>query len=108
RVLVGNSRGLRHIALPYQRLRMLQEFRRPMEDHRIRGRWIMNEASGHRYPGVAMLLHWLLAIGVFAQWRIAVAAENAPTDEAGSEIMANHFSLGATLLVLALVRLVWR
>lgn len=68
----------------------------------------MNEASGHRYSAVAMVLHWLLAIGVFAQWRIAVAAENAPTDEAGSEIMANHFSLGAVLLVLALARLVWR
>lgn len=68
----------------------------------------MNEASGHRYSKVAMVLHWLLAIGVFTQWRIAVAAENAPTDEAGSEIMANHFSLGATLLILALARLAWR
>lgn len=68
----------------------------------------MNEASGHRYPGVAMLLHWLLAIGVFAQWRIAISAENAPTDEAGSEIMANHFSLGVVLLLLALARLLWR
>jgi cytochrome b561 len=68
----------------------------------------MDEATGHRYSKVAMALHWLLAIGVIAQWRIAVAAENAPTDEAGSEIMANHFSLGATLLVLALARLGWR
>lgn len=68
----------------------------------------MNEASGHRYSKVAMALHWLLAIGVIVQWRIAVAGENAPTDEAGSEIMANHFSLGAILLVLALARLVWR
>jgi len=68
----------------------------------------MNEAGGHRYSKVAMALHWLLAIGVIAQWRIAVAAENAPTDEAGSAIMANHFSLGATLMVLALTRLAWR
>jgi len=68
----------------------------------------MREPAEHRYSTVAMLLHWLLAIGVIAQWRIAVAAENAPTDEAGSEIMANHFSLGATLLILALARLAWR
>lgn len=69
----------------------------------------MNEdTAGHRYSKVAMALHWLLAIGVITQWQIAVAGENAPTDEAGSAIMAKHFSLGVVLMLLALARLAWR
>lgn len=68
----------------------------------------MSETIGPRYPAVAMLLHWLIAVGVIAQWRIAVAAENASSEQAGREIMSHHFSLGATLLVLALLRLAWR
>lgn len=63
----------------------------------------MNE--GVRYPAAAMALHWLIAIGVIAQWRIAVAGENAATEEAGRAIMSNHFSLGVVLLALALARL---
>lgn len=55
-----------------------------------------------------MALHWLLAIGVIAQWRLAVAGENAPSDEAGSAIMANHFSLGIVVMLVALARLAWR
>ncbi len=68
----------------------------------------MEKASGNRYSGVAMLLHWLLAIGVIVQWRIAEAGEHAATEEAGREIMTNHFSLGVTLLLLTLARLAWR
>ncbi len=68
----------------------------------------MIDNARHRYPAAAMILHWLLAIGVIVQWRIAVAGENAATDEAGSEIMSNHFSLGAILLVLVLIRLTVR
>jgi cytochrome b561 len=58
-----------------------------------------------RYSRGAMILHWLLAIGVIAQWRIAVAGENAASEEAGRAIMSNHFSLGVVLLTLALARL---
>lgn len=68
----------------------------------------MNETPGPRYPTAAMILHWLLAAGVIAQWRIAEAGEHASTEEAGREIMSNHFSLGVVLLVLVLLRLVVR
>lgn len=68
----------------------------------------MNTATGNRYSGVAMLLHWLIAIGVVAQWRIAESAEHSASEEAGRQIMSNHFSLGVTLLVLVILRLVWR
>ncbi len=68
----------------------------------------MTEASQTRYSGVAMLLHWLIAIAVIANWRIAEAGEHAATREAKSEIMANHFSIGAIILILVLLRLIWR
>lgn len=68
----------------------------------------MEQTTGKRYSGVAMLLHWLIAIGVITQWRIAEAAEHSASEEAGREIMSNHFSLGVTILVLVLARLVWR
>lgn len=68
----------------------------------------MNGSPGPRYSAVAMALHWLIAIGVIVQWRIAEAGEHAATEEAGREIMGNHFSLGITLLLLVLLRLAWR
>lgn len=68
----------------------------------------MSDANGKRYSGVAMLLHWLIFIAVIANWRIAEAGEHAATREAKSEIMANHFSIGVTILVLVLLRFAWR
>lgn len=68
----------------------------------------MTDIPARRYPKVAMVLHWLLAIGVIAQWRLAVAGENAASEAAGREIMGNHFSLGVVILLLALARLAWR
>ncbi|MCL9999335.1 MAG: cytochrome b [Erythrobacter sp.] len=61
-----------------------------------------------RYSGLAMLLHWLIAVLVIVQWRISETAEEAPTREAGGEIMANHFALGVVIFVLVALRLVWR
>lgn len=68
----------------------------------------MNDRTDVRYSPVAMLLHWLIAIAVFAQWRIAESAEHAGSEAAGREIMTNHFSLGVTTLILVLLRLGWR
>ena len=61
----------------------------------------------NRYSGLAMGLHWLIAAGVIANWRIAENAEHAPEAEAQA-IMAPHLSIGVTLLVLVLLRLAWR
>ncbi len=68
----------------------------------------MSETSGKRYSGVAMLIHWLLFIAVIANWRIAEAGEHAATQEAKSEIMSNHFSIGVIIFGLVLLRLIWR
>lgn len=61
----------------------------------------------HRYSLPAMILHWLIAIGVITQWRIAEAAEHVPEADRAAA-MAPHFSLGVTILVLVLLRLAWR
>lgn len=64
--------------------------------------------QSRRYSGVAMLLHWLIAVAVIANWRIAEAAEHAPTQDEAGAIMGNHFALGMTILVLTVLRIVWR
>jgi len=60
-----------------------------------------------RYTTGAMVLHWLIAIAVIVNWRIAEAAEHAESPLRG-EIMANHKALGVTILILTLLRLAWR
>ncbi|WP_285712030.1 cytochrome b [Erythrobacter oryzae] len=61
-----------------------------------------------KYSGLAMLLHWLIAVLVIVQWRISEAAEEAPTREAGGQIMANHFALGVVIFIVVALRLLWR
>jgi cytochrome b561 len=60
-----------------------------------------------RYSPAAMMLHWLIAIAVIANWRIAESAEHASKAEA-REIMATHMALGITIFVLAILRLAVR
>lgn len=61
-----------------------------------------------KYSGLAMLLHWLIAVLVIVQWQVAVAAEAAPDKEAAGQIMANHFALGVVIFLVVALRLVWR
>ncbi len=62
---------------------------------------------GPRYSGVAMLLHWTIAVAVIVNWRLAESAHEGPR-EAGASLMATHKALGMTILALTLVRIVWR
>lgn len=68
----------------------------------------MTDTNSKRYSGVAMALHWLIALAVIANWRIAEAAEHAATREAASKIMGNHFAIGVIILVMILFRFAWR
>lgn len=66
-----------------------------------------NTAS--RYGLIASSLHWLIAAGIVAQYFLAEAAEEREATTAGALDAASlHFSLGMTLLVLAVIRLLWR
>lgn len=70
----------------------------------------MSSPNQH-YHAVAKTLHWLVAGMVILQFVLAKLAELA--DEAGSSVrelalLANHKSVGITILALVIVRLAWR
>lgn len=67
----------------------------------------MNEAASSRYSAGAMIFHWVIAIAVIANWRIAEAAEHA-ADADKAAIWADHKALGILILALTLGRLAWR
>lgn len=60
-----------------------------------------------RYSIGAMIFHWLIAILVIVNWRIAESAEHLEGAEKGA-VFANHKALGMLILALTLGRLAWR
>lgn len=60
-----------------------------------------------RYSKGAMLLHWLIAILVIANWQIAEKAHEGPREQAGA-VMYWHIAIGMLILLLTVVRIVWR
>lgn len=67
----------------------------------------MQTQQDQRYSGVAMLLHWLIAVAVIVNWRLGEAAQEGPK-EAAAGLMATHKAIGMTILALTLMRLAWR
>ncbi len=65
-----------------------------------------------RYTRVAIILHWLMALVIVWQIWIGVwmtgAVNDPATQAAAYEAFQFHKSLGLTLLVLAVLRLLWR
>ena len=61
-----------------------------------------------RYNHIARILHWLVAGGIVLQYVLANLAENAESRFQQFVLLANHKSVGMTILAIALVRLVWR
>lgn len=68
----------------------------------------MANAQGNKYSLPAMALHWLIAIGVIANWRIAEAGEHAASQAEKSAIMGNHFAIGALICVAIILRFALR
>ncbi|MCR9277215.1 MAG: cytochrome b/b6 domain-containing protein [Pseudomonadaceae bacterium] len=63
------------------------------------------------YSSLAQILHWLIAAMIVVQYVLAELAEGA--DDAGRVVaqlalLANHKSVGMTVLLLAIIRLAWR
>lgn len=67
----------------------------------------MSEAVARRYSTGAIIFHWLIALSVIVNWRIAESAEHLK-DAERAEVMANHFALGMVILVLTIGRIIWR
>ena len=57
---------------------------------------VLNTAT--RYGLVSRALHWVIVLAIVAQWLLA---------EAGDEALPLHYSLGLTVLLLAVLRLGW-
>ena len=64
-------------------------------------------AENQRYTGVAIALHWIIAIAILAQLAVGFGHDLLPREERGA-VMAIHKSMGLTILLLSLLRLVWR
>jgi cytochrome b561 len=64
--------------------------------------------SGGAYGIIAQLLHWCVAALVFVQIALGLYAANLPVSMARLQWLSYHKSLGLTIRVLVLVRMVWR
>ena len=67
-----------------------------------------NGTSSTRYSPVAQLLHWVIAALIVTQFTLAWTAEDLPLGVHKLALLARHKSFGMTVLMLALVRLLWR
>lgn len=61
-----------------------------------------------RYNDGAVFLHWLTAVVVVAQVAVGFAFANMDRGPARASFFTTHKTLGALILVLALIRLAWR
>ena len=68
----------------------------------------MTDSTARRYSIGAMIFHWVIAIAVIVNWRLAENAEHAEAMEDKIAIFANHKALGILILLLTLGRLAWR
>jgi cytochrome b561/polyisoprenoid-binding protein YceI len=67
---------------------------------------VKNDAD--RYTGVAKILHWGVAGAIVLQYVLANLADGSESKFRELVLLANHKSVGITILVLALARIGWR
>ncbi len=67
-----------------------------------------NPVRPARYGAVAQLLHWVIAALIVVQFTLAYLADDLPLGVRKLALLARHKSFGMTVLMLALVRLLWR
>jgi cytochrome b561 len=67
---------------------------------------LKNDAS--RYGAVAQLFHWAVAVLIIVQFVLARRADALPLGPAKIQVLAQHKSVGITILGLMLLRLLWR
>lgn len=64
-------------------------------------------SSPARYARGSVILHWLVALLIVLNFAAAFVAEDMPKEQA-SVIMGNHKAIGITILVLTVLRVIWR
>ena len=69
----------------------------------------MNFRNTNRAWGVvSKTFHWLIVLMIITQWVIAERADDLPNGLAKLQTLALHKSIGMTVFMLAILRLVWR
>jgi cytochrome b561 len=61
-----------------------------------------------RWGVVSQTLHWLIVILIITQFVLAETEHDMPLGMAKFAILARHKSIGITILILAILRLLWR
>jgi cytochrome b561 len=67
-----------------------------------------NQSSPTRYSAVAQAFHWLVAALIVTQFVLAYSADDLPIGAHKLALLARHKSFGMTVLMLAILRLLWR
>jgi cytochrome b561 len=67
-----------------------------------------NQTSPARYSAVAQTFHWIIAGLIVTQFTLAWLADGLPLGVHKLALLARHKSFGMTVLMLAVLRLVWR
>jgi cytochrome b561 len=67
-----------------------------------------NQTSPARYSAVAQTFHWIIAGLIVTQFTLAWMADDLPLGVHKLALLARHKSFGMTVLMLAVLRLVWR
>jgi cytochrome b561 len=60
------------------------------------------------YDGVAKTLHWLILLLLIAQYTVAWTMPHIGRNTPAIGLVSLHFSIGITILAIAILRLVWR
>jgi cytochrome b561 len=68
----------------------------------------MDKPSHRRYTSTAQTLHWLIALLIVVQFVLARMAAHLPLGVRKLSLLAEHKSVGMTVLILALMRVAWR
>ena len=64
--------------------------------------------SPTRYSSVAKAFHWIIAALIVTQFTLAWMADDLPLGAHKLALLARHKSFGMTVLMLAILRLLWR
>ena len=67
-----------------------------------------NQGDPTRYGAVAQTFHWVIAALIVTQFVLANLADELPVGARKLELLARHKSFGMTVLMLAILRLLWR
>src|SRR5215467_11382790 len=62
----------------------------------------------HRWGALSQLFHWLIVVLIIVQVTLASLADDLPPSARKVALLARHKSVGITILMLVILRLLWR